>query len=223
MADNRERPILFSGPMVLSILQGRKTQTRRVVKGTALDWLNDARFTPSYVADRANGLSRFGYPGDRLWVRETWCPANSDNGPVVLYKADQGRRYLVDESYPVDYSKFPVKGNAWSAWASEVEEGSTKANRPAIHMPRWACRLVLEITDVRIERLHDITEADARAEGAEVALAPDWYAERPGEMRFAQHRYGFADIWGNINGAESWNANPWVWVITFKPWEIQHG
>lgn len=203
-----ERPILFSGPMVRAILARRKTQTRRVAKPT-----------PKVFSQGTGHIAvlhepcRYGKPGDRLWVRETWCPANSEEGPVVLYPADHGRRCLADESYPVDYAKYPLKGEAWSAWAPEVEAGTVKAYRPSIHMPRWACRLVLELIDASLERLQDISEQDAIAEGVDESAVESF--RRAGVERPAG--FAFRELWTSINGSESWEANPWVWVLHFRP------
>ena len=191
----KERPILFSAPMVRAILDGRKTVTRRPVKGAGLKWLED--FTPEYVADPANSLCPYGKPGDRLWVRET-CFINDyrQAGVPVEERAD------VDLVYRAD----PLPD-----WEGEE---SLITWRPSIHMPRWASRILLEITDVRVERLQDISRADIRAEGLQCPpelggddVSPnyrDWY---PAAWR---------QLWESINGADSWNANPWVWVVEFK-------
>lgn len=188
-----ERPILFSGPMVRAIIEGRKTQTRRAVKGLALDWLNDARFTPGYVAAASNGLCPFGYAGDRLWVRETFAEVNG----CLLYRADQ--EYAV---------------RRWT---------------PSIHMPRSACRLVLDISDVRIERLQDITDQDAVAEGCRwvgtrggrdvysaSSRAPGVRVENFNPTGAPSAREAFEGLWASINGRDSWDANPWVWVVSFR-------
>lgn len=240
----RERPILFSAPMVRAILEGRKTQTRRVVKqqlradtagfltGLEVDFLTH---WPINGGDYTGpGIScPYGQPGDRLWVRETWCPANSENGPVVLFAADCDRRYLVDESYPVDYEKYPAGRSAWTAWAADVESGSTKDWRPSIHMPRWASRISLEITDVRVERLQDLSEADAIAEGVDPARGVLGDDDMMVPAIMSAHDMGNLDkpmmpaaiarfvlLWDSINGKNpgvtNWNANPWVWVVSFR-------
>jgi len=135
---NRERPILFSAPMVRAILAGQKTQTRRVVKGIALDWLTPGMFTPEYTADPENGLCPYGKPGDRLWVREAWARTIVGTGTeMVVYREGDNR---------TDY------GGPW---------------KPGIHMFRRDSRITLEITGVRVERLQAISEADALAEGVE--------------------------------------------------------
>lgn len=183
----KERPILFNGAMVRAILEGRKTHTRRIVKGMALDWLEAS--SPEYVADPEDHLCPLGAPGDRLWVRETW---SSDDGKTAHYRAD-------GETY-----------NAGLPW------------RPSIHMPRWASRITLEITGVRVERLQEITEEGAKAEGCspcgfaqEVALNPAGgcsVTDLSGTSRGT-----FRMLWDSIyKGSKSWDANPWVWDIEFR-------
>jgi len=210
----RERPILFNGAMVRAILSGAKTQTRRAVKGFALDWLGKARFTPEYVANPGNDLCPFGQPGDRLWVRESFTDLRGTgiehrpniDGPIQRYA------YSADTlpGSPGDYARKDY-GIKW---------------RPSIHMPREACRLVLEITAVRVERLHEISESDAIAEGAdENVLAdirlPRTHARAGLPMVHADCREVFADLWDTTGG--DWDSNPWVWVIEFKRVEVPGG
>lgn len=179
----KERPILFSAPMVRAIIDGTKTQTRRIVK---------AMHIPLLGRPPAEGAPWYADPGDRLWVRETWChpaPEPQRPGDPVWYRADFTPRY--------------------GAWESDAAPGCVRRNegpwKPSIHMPRWASRITLEVTSVRVERLHGITEEDARAEGVTCADVGDITAWR-----------AFCDLWKSINGAESWAANPWVWVVGFK-------
>ncbi len=195
----RERPILFNGAMVRAILAGQKTQTRRAVKGFALDWLGKARFTPEYVASPGNDLCPFGQPGDRLWVRESFTDLRGTgiehrpniDGPIQRYA------YSADTlpGSPGDYARKDY-GIKW---------------RPSIHMPRAACRLVLEITTVRVERLQAITEADAVAEGLYQSESGSWL---PGPCDHPE--WAFHQLWAQAYGEPSWEANPWVWVIEFK-------
>jgi hypothetical protein len=185
----KERPILFSAPMVRAILEGRKTQTRRVVKKSAE---MDTNGFMALVPDEKK--CPYGQAGDRLWVRETFhvCPHHDD----VFYKSDD--------------LLLPRKCMAHRRW------------RPSIHMPRWASRITLKITGVRVERLQDISEADAIAEGIE----PDgdfWKHYGPHPLKDlgenVAHAYpvnSFRSLWHSINGPESWAANPWVWVVEFK-------
>jgi hypothetical protein len=178
----KERPILFSAPMVRAILEGRKTQTRRIAKE-----LNEMPNLDGILKRFPNPKGcRYGKPGDRLWVRETWaherdgtgCP--DDNG--VLYRA-------TDPGWDDEET-----GLRW---------------RPSIFMPRRASRITLEITDVRVQRLQEISEEDAQAEGAVGALdqsvGNNWCASQ-----------AFAALWESINGPDSWDANPWVWAVTFR-------
>ena len=188
--------------MVRAILEGRKTQTRRVVKPQdavefndvgAFMWLHDERKPhPCEYACSRGGLELcpYGAPGDRLWVRETWACLDPSRRTVVLYKADES----------------PLREYVW---------------RPSIHMPRWASRLTLEVTGVRVERLQDISEEDAKAEGcsgfdpspeAESGTAFVW----KGRSSKPDPRAHFAWLWESFNGPESWAANPWVWVVEFR-------
>jgi len=208
MVEAKERPILFSAPMVRALLAGTKTQTRRIakpVKHPDLGNIYDAgalvlEHEPQHVIDRA---CPYGQPGDRLWVRETWQHANHPFGPYqdhtpVFYRAD----YLDDPHGP-DGELSP--------------EGRYREWRPSIHMPRPACRLVLEVAAVRLERLHGISQADAMAEGvwtARVARESGILDRSPGGG-VLNHVGAFRDLWQEINGAGAWDANPWVWVVEF--------
>ena len=166
----KDRPILFKPHMVRAILEGRKTQTRRVVKEQGI-----ADALPEPWLKR---MCPYGEVGDRLWVREAWSISGKKfrpGGPVVYRES----------------GKEPL-GGRW---------------RPSIHMPRAASRLMLEITEVRIQRLDDITEEDAYAEGADTGyVGPGMHTRR----------MGFFNLWESINGIESLDANPWVWAVTFK-------
>ena len=184
----KERPILFSGAMVSAILDGTKTQTRRVVKGEALRWL-DGGFTPEFVADYQNKLCPYGNSGDHLWVRETFQPIYPQD---PLYNG--GKPICYD--YAATYRHGDRLGDAI---------GEKKKWKPSIHMPRLASRITLEITAIRAEKLKDISGADAVAEGVRSRLPDNGIA-------VAEYR----DLWEAINGAESWSANPWVWVIEFE-------
>jgi hypothetical protein len=182
----KERPILFSGPMVRAILDGSKTQTRRIFKGTTE---HKGPYNPAYMEahQQANGwgsICPYGTPGDRLWVRETW-QHNIGNGPPIIYRADHGAAQSV---YEADL--------ATGAWKVAVSGW-----RPSIFMPRAASRILLEITDVRVQRLQEISEEDARAEGCEPFACP---------------RDRFQGLWDTIHGSGAWHANPWVWAITFQ-------
>jgi len=182
----KERPILMSAPMVRAILAGTKTQTRRVAKGEALRWLVRDGFTPGFVADPGNRLCPYGQPGDRLWVRESHWWFKDEHDPVTGYFPPP--LTIEDVEYRADGEK---PGRAW---------------RPSIHMPRWASRITLEVTSVRVERLQDISEADAISEGI-----PTSDVSPPDACRFA-----YRLLWESINGPGSWDANPFVWVVSFR-------
>ena len=189
----KERGILFSAPMVRALLDGRKTVTRRAVKGMALDWLAD--FEPSYVADPENGMCPYGKPGERLWVREAWA-ADAQLNAVAPRDLSRGEPIL-----------YPADGFTRTSGCSMISQGR---GRPSIHMPRWVSRILLEITDVRVERLQDISEEQSEAEGVGfLRAAPDF-----DETLTAKQLYEI--LWDHINGAGAWDGNPWVWVVEFK-------
>ena len=209
-----DRPILFSAPMVQAILDGRKTQTRRAVKPQPAGeirrvepdinhWI-DTKYWERQNQKENRGLGTrgfactYGQPGDRLWVRETWMDLQGTGIEIVTgsreryaYGADTPRG-----SYGDDQRK--CYGLKW---------------RPSIHMPRAASRITLEITSVRVERLQDISEADAQAEGVtdDGSLVTDLDGKDRGGTIAA-----YATLWEVINGVGSWDDNPWVWVVSFK-------
>lgn len=207
-----EKPILFSTPMVRAILDGRKSQTRRVMKPQP-DAVHDGEpywFIGGYRTrmDANNPLvCPYGFPGSRLWVRET-CRAEE------LPSGLDGVRYLADDCFiPIDNT--PESGDAWLDLRYYGKRASPVApvkTVPAIHMPRWASRISLEITGVRVERLQDISEADALAEG--VNVHPDHHGKPRTSIYSPVQAY--ADLWDQINGPESWAANPWVWAVSFR-------
>lgn len=193
----KERPILFSASMVRAILEGRKTQTRRVCSSTKdhnFIELNGARAI--FDSNRPPGrhellLPRFGVncpygePGDQLWVRETWAP-HPASSMIFFYRADDENKYADDRSW-----------------------------RPSIHMPRRASRITLEVTGVRVERVQDISEEDAFKEGA-LGPQPCLVAGDISECGPPSFIHGYIEIWDSINGKKHpWASNPWVWVIGF--------
>ncbi|HBP0492474.1 TPA: hypothetical protein ACQRM7_000708 [Pseudomonas aeruginosa] len=200
----KERPILFSGPMVRAILEGRKTVTRRVVKPQP-DFLGSMvdPNTPFKTLDaglHARITCPYGEPGDRLWVRETWGlqvrSYGGGAGEFIVYRATNPDAIYCRSSEGREY---PVK------W------------KPSIHMHRHSSRILLEITAVRVERLQDISEEQALAEG--VRGEPCDHARQAcadigcwGDT--AKGAFGF--LWESLNGEGSWAANPWVWVVEFK-------
>lgn len=192
----KERPILFSGPMVRAILSGAKTQTRRVVKGSWLPIVEEVlRVNGKWVFDtfEYDLTTPYGQPGDRLWVRET---------------------HSLEHGYSAEFSVSDV----WYWADGNPDRGDWTRPRPSIHMPRWASRITLEITDVRVERLNEISEEDAKAEGFPIDHKGQGYEPPPVEVDRWQGyaRASFALTWGEIYGAESLKANPWVWVISFR-------
>ncbi|HCL3204988.1 TPA: hypothetical protein N2A04_001738 [Pseudomonas aeruginosa] len=202
----RERPILFNEQMVRAILEGRKTVTRRVMKPQP-DFLGSMvdPNTPFKTLDaglHARITCPYGEPGDRLWVREAWA-ADAQVDAIAPRDLSQGEPIW----YPADFS-------VRQTGCSMISKGR---GRPSIHMPRWASRILLEITAVRVERLQDISEEQALAEG--VRGEPCDHARQAcadigcwGDT--AKGAFGF--LWESLNGEGSWAANPWVWVVEFK-------
>jgi hypothetical protein len=217
----KERPVIFNGEMVRAILDGRKTQTRRVIANVSPDnciplqkptKTKDGIYT--HVMDApGHGLCPFGQVGDRLWVRETWADVNHDGHPAIAYRADCGLRVIGEDD---GEEEDPNLEKYWFAqWYADLISGAEGNWRPSIHMPRWASRILLEITAVRVERLNDISHDDAKAEGCCYGRGggvPD-FAVTP-----ADH---FPTLWASIYGEESWRANPWVWVIEFRRVEVR--
>jgi hypothetical protein len=199
----KERPILFSAPMVRAILAGTKTQTRRIVKPQP-EYDADERWPgwkwPSHQARSMLEISEipsacpYGRRGDRLWVRETHAQFAVGNRSGVAPQC-VAYRATCDEDGGFDYVNN----------GDEIMRLKVTKWTPAIYMPRWASRITLEVTRVRVERLHDISEEDARAEGVDEIKA-----------QVPTARDAFSYLWRDINGAESWRANPWVWVISFR-------
>lgn len=217
----KARPILFSGPMVRAILDGRKTMTRRVVKSNLRDhapvMVHAQRVEGRYWCEPGGWIGcPYGAPGDRLWVRETLqtgeagCPRCSDMLPPTV--ASGAECHCRDVYYRADVPEPEVQAWTW---------------RPSIFMPRWASRITLEVAAVRVERLQAITEEDAKAEGVTPYtpphgnISPEQRVPGPGFDRARlgdqPHRLPFADGWDSINGKRApWSSNPWVWVVSFR-------
>ena len=212
----KERPILFSAPMVRAILDGSKTQTRRVVKGDVTAERMESFFTtfgangymffgpeheatfPSREAfhdwakkvypEHQWTLCPYGKPGDRLWVRETWAHDASSVEQCRVAHED-------------------AMGSSCGPYFRATEcAPETLRWIPSIHMPRWASRITLEITAVRVERLQDISRGDCMAEGCPF----------PNIANETDPKKWYADLWRSINGDDAWDKNPWVWVVEFK-------
>ncbi len=300
----KESPILFSGPMVRAILEGRKTQTRRVVSERSRvgyphceivafhasmtefktvgglrfetrcpygqpgdrDWRREPipadgwYYVRGLLAESAGGDARPVYvrvhdgdllwgfserddpeamsldggptqeavewkrPGDRLWVRETfryaedlgedWERGHTDVNPFLIYDADGHEQY-----WETDWPNYQPPLNAAEVHNSEGQPDHWRSYGPipSIFMPRWASRIDLEITGVRLERLQDISEEDAKAEGA-IAEPCDHARRTCDEIGCygSTAKAAFRELWESINGPDSWQANPWVWVVEFK-------
>lgn len=204
----KERPILFSGPMVRALLDGSKTQTRRALRTQPLDIvaIDGEKAGREWVGlmgrdPKPNGIvfrCKFGQPGDRLYVRETWSqPTNMDPGPTV-YRADY------PACVPPGFTNLPA-----------VDEITWK---PSIHMPRVLSRILLEVVSVRVERLNDCSEEDARAEGITDGGCLNCGEPEPCSctMPMPDARDSYCSLWESINGAGSWLVNPWVWVVEFR-------
>ena len=218
-----DRPILFSGAMVRALLAGTKTQTRRVVKPllSAREWVEEREggafwrcadgeptcytgvWETHEYEQQAQIRCSYGRPGDRLWVRESHWWFKDEHDPVIGYMPPP--LTIDDVSYRAD------------------GDDGRKVWRPSIHMPRWASRITLEVTGVRVERLQDISTFDCWAEGIEGAPPHGVHVERVDELvRWSDGvmrddpKQAYRLLWESINGAGSWDENPWVWVVEFK-------
>lgn len=210
-----DRGMIFNSEMVRAILDGRKTQTRRPIKFPFKDRNLGCELSGNELAGELSAgnylNSPFGKPGDRIWVRETF------QGP--LFDFDQMDAYCKD-STPFEKAQFCVY-KADGKPAPEFFDADDNLHccwRPSIHMPRWASRITLEITDARVERLNAISEEDARAEGIIDGGCLNCGEPEPCACANPEPDAtdAFACLWQSIYGQENWNANPWVWVIEFK-------
>jgi hypothetical protein len=202
----KSRGILFSAPMIRALLERRKTQTRRIIHprpSSAVDLIEWHARTKSWCAWTAGRIERvgeswrcpYGRPGDHLWVRETFTPNYFDDGRTA-YRADFDEAQLCGVVEPPKWT-------------------------PCIYMRQSQSRITLAVTSIRVERLHDLTELDARAEG----MPPAWLDESGGDVNAAApptYRQGFARGWNEINGKRApWKANPWLWVVGFSVLDAQ--
>jgi hypothetical protein len=217
----KERPILFSGPMVRAILDGQKTQTRRVIKSPAKNMQKDGcqviRRNPDndpwykdyiwsmrtstgvwgdYTNEKFLKFCPYGVPGDRLWVRETWKGWVPDTMWIVKYRSDDHIKNTC-----CDWDEGPQYNSPFDLGL----DCEPTRWRPSIFMPRWASRITLEVKGVRAERLQDITEADSQDEGVIPSIVGQKY------------RSGFQTLWDSINKKRGygWDTNPWVWAVEF--------
>ncbi len=204
-----DRPILFSAPMIRALFNGRKSQTRRVLKPQpdkfCRDMPNSGAWSQEHwesmycgtFPDGSRLMKSFPYaPGDRLWVRETHKALLMGDFPVMWYRADDSDK--------------PISANQYFAMES-------KGWRSPIHMPRWASRLTLVVTDVRVQRLQMISDADAVAEGVERCGLGTWKRYHPKDAAHPvlNPQHSFCTLWHSIHGVNTWKANPWVVALTF--------
>jgi hypothetical protein len=237
----KERPILFSGAMIKAILNGMKTQTRRVVKPQPTekqaepynvfywDWKGRQVMNSAHFARQCP----YGKPGDRLWVRETFQIENTAEYGVWNADPPEGPTRTVYPGEPEEHVLIPrYRATAPDTLLEVVDHDGDDPNdgmrwRPSIFMPRWASRITLEITDVRVERLQDVSEAGAKAEGVGAAALHAtgdgleswefWNGPEPAPERFS-YRDAYRLMWETINAKRGfgWDVNPWVWAVTFR-------
>ncbi|AOP93606.1 hypothetical protein RJO02_004337 [Enterobacter hormaechei] len=215
-----ERGMIFNGEMVRAILDGRKTQTRRIIKDCTVGRDPISKFIqigkkfigcyPEDVPELIRECCTYGVPGDRIWVRETFQGPLFDFEQMEAYQEDSSKFkkpefcvYKADGKPAPEF--FDADDNLHCGW------------RPSIHMPRWASRITLEITGVRVEQLKSISEEEARSEGVARLREGFWKHYQPG---WTQHqlsaRGSFATLWDSIYGSGEWDRNPWVWVVEFN-------
>lgn len=204
----KERPILFSAPMVRALLAGTKTQTRRIVKARDLEWMDVHQGLRE--PDNAERCP-YGQPGDRLWVRETW------QGPLLEeFEMD------ADADWHLPSHIHQYQNPAHCVYAADggpapeyidLDDNMRNGWRPSIHMFRWASRITLEITSVHVERLQEIDIADAQAEG--VSDTGAFILDGEGNEQGGPIAE-YAVLWDQINGSGIWEENPWVWVVKFN-------
>ncbi|HBR0482766.1 morphogenetic protein [Klebsiella pneumoniae] len=223
----KERGMIFNGEMVRALLSGRKTQTRRIIKDCTVGRDQISKFIqiekkfigcyPEDVPELIRECCPYGIPGDRIWVREAFrVHSRATDVATLVYKASE-RNSWTEQTHrvPVAVCNKPATPEKWT---------------PSLHMPRWASRILLEITDVRVERLNAISPEDAESEGLERTNftgfgdepglpsypEPDVYFD-PLKKQWKEYPpEAFAGLWESIYGEGSWLANPWVWVIEFK-------
>lgn len=218
----RERPILFSGEMVKAILEGRKTMTRRVVNKDISNQFDIdvddtiAAFIEQDTGDSYNPINvcPYGNVGDRLWIKETWKLVPETACPIFNC---------------VCQTINPANPHEAVIYKCGLERARGNGNwKPSIFMPRWASRILLEVTDIRVDRLQDITEEDAIAEGIHLCAGIDeegcthgyhWSQVSDTDLLFNSAADAYRKLWDSINGkkpGKTWQDNPWVWVVEFR-------
>ncbi len=241
-----ERGMIFNGEMVRAILNGRKAQTRRIVNWHGLNEGLNLNFSGLEAREYPNGwviesdsrsssewrckptLCPFGSIGDRIWVRETWEIVShelDEDGRIQPWTPDRPATVIHEmpfgNGYYSGHAIYAADGDFTQGDDDGYEDGRS-CWKPSIHMPRAASRILLEITDVRVKRLREISQADAEAEGVGKLKKGFWKNYQPGWTEFQLTARGsFATLWKSIYGDESWYADPWVWVIEFKRIEEQ--
>ena len=220
-----DRPIIFSAPMVLALLAGTKTQTRRAIKdqtigerfcemrpeGVYLEWLGTPCCgTGVWDVPEYSGMAKvpYGVVGDQLWVRELHAIGSDGRGEKIMSSPLAGAPE--NHMWGSTFSKNPAAPEGSERWCLQWKRTSP------MFMPRWASRITLELTEVRVERLQDISEADCIAEGIERSGECNWrdYADKHND--FTSARRSYRSLWESINGPGSWAANPWLWCLSFK-------
>ncbi|EPT2394599.1 hypothetical protein ACXG8R_001485 [Klebsiella pneumoniae] len=225
----KERGMIFNAEMVQALLDGRKTQTRRIIKPQPEATLSGS-LSGKWLSRPLNGLllpkiediaihCPFGVVGDRIWVREAYrFPASLDDvSPTGVGEMAVATGYRKPWA-PTFYEFTGTFSDGWKGFETPPKVSGAGKLRPSIHMPRWASRILLEITEVRVERLDAISEEDARAEGIIDGGCLNCGEPEPCGCANPEPDAtdAFAYLWQSIYGQENWNANPWVWVIEFK-------
>lgn len=224
----KERGMIFNSEMVRAILDGRKTQTRRIMKNQPA---GDYPDTPALIRSVDGGFQWYGHygessifncpfgaVGDRIWVRETWGVVShelDEDGRIQPWSPDRPATAIHEMPFGNGY----YSGHAIYAADGEFtwgDEDGRSCWKPSIHMPRAACRTLLEVTGVRVERLNSISQEDAQAEGMELTGWRPTYSDPDSGGEVWTPYDNFAQLWESIYGEESWKSNPWVWVIEFK-------
>lgn len=214
----KERGMIFNAEMVRAILDGRKMQTRRIVKSDCMDIgeKDDGTLWPWREHDNGGDYwysCPFGEVGDRIWVREAF------QGPLVSEELLEEYRAYPEKFENPEYCEYAADGGPRPEYC-DLDDNLRHGWRPSIHMPRWASRITLEITGVRVERLQNISDEDVDAEGFAgdypTSALPALFPGEPSDWSHLSMQDCYGVLWKSIYGEESWQVNPWVWVITFQ-------
>lgn len=216
-----DRPIIFSAPMVQALLAGRKTMTRRILKlaGRLPDYVGPSGCTDDPAcwgwedSDHGDYVTIERESGSRMGWRD-WVGAYCAGDRLYVREAFQGHTFYEAHGYkPSNWGNKPI----WYCADGDPDPlySSSSRRRPSIHMPRWASRLTLTVTEVRVQRLHEISEADAVAEGIMQVEQGLFDYHEHAEIRFKTAKSAFQDLWNSLHGPDAWEANPWVVALTF--------